>query len=343
MLMTTDVSAQQKLIKEVDWTLAAKLQNPDGSTSLGYAGAINAINNNVMIVAGGANFPDKMPWEGGSKYYSDKIQVLQKKAEQYLWNTAVTATLPEAIAYCGNTATDFGVVYAGGENEKGLSKHAFLLNWDAGHQKINIKALPDLPFAVTNIGLSQIRNVVYAIGGDLQKQSSNAAFSLDLNQENPQWQTLPTLPVALANAVVVAQAGEIYVIGGRTKTASGISDLHHTVYAYQPEKHTIRRRCTRPTSGLSSTRTSRRCCSSRPSRVTAWARAAKARTPRTRPRSSPTTTSAASATASTFRSPTTRSVSCRSSGRPTHTPEMRYLRRAPQGARRLPAAAPQAG
>ena len=240
MLMTTEVSAQQETITKVDWTLAAKLQNPDGSPSLGYAGAINGVNNNVLIVAGGANFPDRMPWEGGKKYYSNEIHVLQKKGAQYLWEAAVKCTLPEAIAYCGNTATDFGVVYAGGENENGLSKHAFLLNWDGAQQQINVKALPDLPFAVTNIGLSQINNVVYAVGGDLQQQSSKNVFSLDLNQDNPQWKTLPDLPVALANAVVVAQAGEIYVIGGRTKTASGISDLRHSVYAYHPQKQSWR-------------------------------------------------------------------------------------------------------
>ncbi|WP_448636515.1 Kelch repeat-containing protein [Pedobacter panaciterrae] len=46
------------------------------------------------------------------------------------------------------------------------------------------------------------------------------------------WQKLPSLPVPLANALIVAQADKIFVIGGRTKTPSGISDLHHTTYAY---------------------------------------------------------------------------------------------------------------
>ena len=235
-LMTTATSAQTDLVKRIDWTIAATLQNPDGSPSKGFAGAINAVNNQVLLVAGGANFPDKMPWEGGEKYYSKEIHILQKRGGQFVWNNAVEETLPEAIAYCGNTATDFGVVYAGGENEKGLSKNAFVLNWDPTKHKVVVKTLPDLPIAVTNIGLAHLGNVVYAIGGDQEKQSSNAVFSLDLNLKNPQWETLPPLPIALANAVVVAQADEIYVIGGRTKTASGISELHSTAFAYQPTK-----------------------------------------------------------------------------------------------------------
>ncbi|WP_449439180.1 kelch repeat-containing protein [Pedobacter steynii] len=55
---------------------------------------------------------------------------------------------------------------------------------------------------------------------------------LDLNANEASWKKLPDLPMQLANALVVAQANKIFVIGGRTKTASGISDLHHTTFAY---------------------------------------------------------------------------------------------------------------
>ena len=67
-------------------------------------------------------------------------------------------------------------------------------------------------------------------------------------------------------------------------------------------------------------RASRRCCSSRPSRASAWARAARARTPRTRPKKLSTRTSAPSATASTSRSRTTSSPTSRSQSRPTTRP-----------------------
>ena len=231
MLMLTDVSAQETVIERVQWCTAAKLQNADGSTSLGFAGAVNAVYNDALLVAGGANFPDKMPWEGGKKYYSDNIQILLKQNGRFVWSTK-TSKLPEPIAYCGNTSTDLGVVYAGGEGQNGLSNKAFIITWDTPELNIVVKKLPDLPIAVTNTGLTHIGNVVYLVGGDKEKNSSDAFYKLDLNIKDSAWQKLPSLPMQLANALVVAQADKIFVIGGRTKTPSGISDLHHTTYAY---------------------------------------------------------------------------------------------------------------
>ncbi len=159
-----------------------QLQNADGSVSLGFAGPINGINNDVLIVAGGANFQDKMPWEGGKKHYSNEIHVLQKCNDKYNWNKKVQSTLPEPIAYCGNTVTDLGVVYVGGENENGLSNKAFILKWNEAKNEVETKSLPNFPVHITNIGLTHIGNIVYAIGGDEATKSSNEFLSLDLNR-----------------------------------------------------------------------------------------------------------------------------------------------------------------
>jgi N-acetylneuraminic acid mutarotase len=95
--------------------------------------------------------------------------------------------------------------------------------------------------ALTNVALTHIDNVVFAAGGDEAKKSSNRFFSLDLNSKNGGWKPLPNLPIALANATLIAQknAGQknIYLIGGRTKTASGISELHHTTFVFELNKN----------------------------------------------------------------------------------------------------------
>ena len=148
----------------------------------------------------------------------------------------------EPIAYCGSTSTNLGVVYVGGENENGLSNKAYLLKWNAAKKEVETKSLADFPIAVANISLIHIGNIVYAVGGDEATKSSDLFVSLDLNEENPQWKTLPNLPLALANAVVIAQKGKngtnIYVVGGRTKTAKGISDLHNTTFVFDVKKQT---------------------------------------------------------------------------------------------------------
>lgn len=242
MFITENTFSQKKTLPQLKWATIAKLPNASGEPSLGFAGAINGFTAQVFVVAGGANFPDKMPWEHGQKYYSNQLQILQKTGNSWQWNNKAKRELPEAIAYCGNTATPLGLVYAGGENERGLSNKAFLLKWDTITEDIVVKPLPNLPIAVSNLALTNIGNIVYAAGGDEQSNSSNQFHYLNLDCENPSWKALPNLPIALANAVVVSQYHNnekyIYVIGGRSKNKNGISDLHHTTFAFDT-KHNI--------------------------------------------------------------------------------------------------------
>ncbi|MEG1026194.1 MAG: galactose oxidase [Flavobacterium sp.] len=242
MMSTTISSAQKTTIKSVEWQKATQLQNEDGSLSLGFAGPINGVYNDVFITAGGANFPDKMPWEGGKKHYSKEIHVLEKIKDQYQWNKKNSFSLPEPIAYSGSTSTSLGIVYVGGENENGLSKKAYLLKWNSKQNEIELQSLPDFPIAVTNIALTSLNNIVYAIGGDEAAKSSDLVFSIDLNAAESEWKSLPKLPFALANSVAVIQKDKnetnIYIIGGRTKTPSGISDLHNTTLAFNLKSQT---------------------------------------------------------------------------------------------------------
>ena len=242
MIFTGSISAQKIPVHSINWKLATQLPASNGQLkSLGFAGVINGVSNNVLIVAGGANFPDGLPWDGGKKYYSDEIFVLQKKGENFVWNKTENATLPEPIAYCGVTSTDAGIVYAGGENENGISNKVFIVTWNSEKNEIDIKPLPRLPVALTNLALTHIGTIVYAAGGDEEKRSSKSFFSLDLTNGNSQWKALPDLPIALANATLVAQKKgveeNVYLIGGRTKTASGISDLHHTTFVFDVKKN----------------------------------------------------------------------------------------------------------
>ena len=244
-LMTFYSSAQTPLVT-ISWKKIASVPDAgDAKTSLGLAGAINGVNNDVLIVAGGSNFADKLPWEGGKKVYYDKIFVLEKKGNEYCWNKNVKSILPESIAYCGNTSTASGIAYVGGENENGISNKCFLLKWNKKENTVEVKPLPDLPFALTNVAVTNIEDVIYAVGGDEQNNSSNSFFSLDLKDKNLHWKKLPDFPIALANATVVPQnskSGEkIFVIGGRAKTPSGISTLHNTVFAFDIQKNQWKR------------------------------------------------------------------------------------------------------
>jgi cyclically-permuted mutarotase family protein len=244
-LMCLESTAQKSVIT-ISWKKVTVVP-PSGENqrSLGLAGVINGVSNDVLIVAGGSNFPDKLPWEGGKKVYYDNIFVLEKKENQYCWNKNIKLVLPAPVAYCGITSTPSGIACIGGENANGISDKCFLMKWNEKENNVEVKALPNLPLALTNMAVTNIDDVVYAAGGDEKNKSSNSFFCLDLKDKNFQWKRLPGLPIALANATAIAQnskSGEsIFIIGGRSKTLSGISDLHNTVFAFDIVKNEWKR------------------------------------------------------------------------------------------------------
>jgi len=51
-------------------------QLPPIPDPIGLAGPFAGVSGGALILAGGANFPDKLPWEGGRKMWCDKGFVL---------------------------------------------------------------------------------------------------------------------------------------------------------------------------------------------------------------------------------------------------------------------------
>ena len=226
-------------LASIHFRVGASLQNADGSESPGFAGAISGISNEAYIIAGGANFLDRMPWEGGKKAYSDRIFVFERSGRELIEAKETTMNLPEPIAYCGSVSTEYGIVYAGGESEQGLSSNAFILSWDISARKMEVKTLPPLPLALAGVSLTRIGPVVYALGGDGIRESSAALFSINLSLPIRVWERLPDMPRPAAYMAALAQdspAGfQLYAIGGRAKTTSGISELYSDTLAYHPE------------------------------------------------------------------------------------------------------------
>ena len=226
--------AQKNTPSMLNWRIVGRLPEP----SIGVAGAFAGISNEVLIVAGGANFPDGEPWKGGVKKYHSSIFVYKKGPELQL--ISQDKELEKNCAYGASVSTAQGLICIGGENENGPLQDVFLLSWDASAQQVEQKPLPDLPIPLSNLSASLIGNKVYVAGGENKVLVCKQMFSLDLSAANPQWTSLPDLPQALSHAVLVAQSnGEypcLYLLGGRTRQPSGISTLHNSTYQYDPKK-----------------------------------------------------------------------------------------------------------
>lgn len=220
----------------VDWKVAGELPQ----ASLGVAGPVTGVNNNVLIVAGGSNFPDSMPWLGGKKKHYTEGYIFKKVNEDSLIYFK-SFHLPYALSYAANCSTSQGIIAAGGEIESGISNKVLLLQWNESDNDIIIKNLPALPFAVTNAAITSYNNKIYLAGGETEDAVSDKFLMLDLNDTVKGWQQLQHLPHAVSHAVMVMQSNgvdtNIYLIGGRKKNENGISDLYAYTFEFDVNKN----------------------------------------------------------------------------------------------------------
>ena len=230
--------AQKNRVNSIQWKIAGALPATKGQTiALGFAGAVAGVHNAVLIVAGGSNFPDSMPWLGGKKKYYDNVYVYSKKNKNFILNKK-TFRLSTSIAYAATCSIEQGIVYAGGENDKGISNKAWLLQWNKKASRIVEKNLPNLPVAITNAAATVNTNIIYVAGGETAAGASDHFYSLDLNNLVAGWKQLPDLPKPVSHAVMVTQSNGhyncLYLIAGRKKNTASLSDFYSSVYQFDP-------------------------------------------------------------------------------------------------------------
>jgi len=222
---------------EIEWSVADTLPSPDGvEEQRGLAGPVTGIIHDRLIVAGGANFPDGMPWRGAKKAYRDEIYLFEKKNGHLVNAIVCKERLPRPLAYCANVMTTEGLVYIGGENDKGISDRVVLMKYDETARKFEFSDLPSLPVPLTNLSAAYAGQKIYVAGGNSKDGTSSRFFSLDVLAPNAGWQLLPDVPVRISFAIMTFQSDEgrpcIYLIGGRRKNSNGISAIFNTIYRF---------------------------------------------------------------------------------------------------------------
>ena len=201
-----------------------------GVPSIGLAGQSAGLFGDFMIVAGGTNFPNKLPWEGGKKVYYDDVFLYNKDARGIVTFSG-SHKLPMNLGYAATITTEKGLVIAGGENETGMLSKVMLLRVGS-KDGFTVSPLPDLPIPLTNGIAVANKSLVYFIGGETVSKVSERVFVLDLNNVQNGWTSLPPIPQPISHGVGVFFSGKkangIYILGGRAKKQNGISDLYST-------------------------------------------------------------------------------------------------------------------
>ena len=195
-------------------SLPAKSEN---HKSIGYAGMLGGIHGNVTLAAGGANFPNGLPWEGGKKVWSDNIYILEGDK----WRLSENK-LPIPLAYSASVALENGILCIGGNNATLTSDKVWLLSYDGEKNDIDALEFPSLPEPLAYASAVVVDDYVYVVGGKNSKNTTNSFYRLNL-KEKQDWETLsnfPTPPRALHTVVVQETSTDkkIFVVGGRNQT-----------------------------------------------------------------------------------------------------------------------------
>src|SRR3954447_26731860 len=172
--------------QSVEWSQLAPLPDREG-----YAAMFAGVSGNALVVAGGANFPDKRPWEGGRKIWYADVWLLDNP--DGTWRKA--GKLPRPLAYGVSVTWNDEVLCVGGSNADGHHAHVFSLRLEGG--ALNIKDYPPLPKPCANTCGALVGDVLYVAGG-IEKadavQAMHTSWSLNLANPKAQWRELPPWP-----------------------------------------------------------------------------------------------------------------------------------------------------
>ena len=191
----------------LQWSQLAPL--PD---QLGVAGAFAGVSDGALIVAGGANFPDKMPWDGGKKVWHYSVYSLSET--NGAWRNA--GRLPRALAYGVSVTLNGAVFCAGGSDSERHYPDTFQLHHRLG--RIETQPVGALPIPLANAAGAVVSNVVYVVGGSEapgEQSASRRCFALGFDWKALEWREIKPLP-GKARILPVAGAleGAFYVLGG---------------------------------------------------------------------------------------------------------------------------------
>lgn len=185
---------------------------PDLPDPVGFAAPFAGIHDDRLIVAGGANFPGQMPWEGGAKVWHDSVFVLDHPSARW----RLLGKLPRRAAYGVSISTTEGLICIGGSDAARHHDQVFRLTLDG--DTIRVHDLPPLPQPCANLSGALLGRLIVVAGG-IDKpdavEALRAVWALDLDAPDRGWRSLDPLPApGRMLAAAGARDGALFLVGG---------------------------------------------------------------------------------------------------------------------------------
>lgn len=194
----------------------------------GLAGTFAGVSGGALVVAGGAHFPGKKPWEGGKKVWRDTVFVLEEPKgpaggveDNGSWK--VVGRLPGPRGYGVSATWADGVICAGGSDSDRHYRETIHLTYRDG--RFRHRRLPDLPVALADAAGVLVNKTLFVCGGTERPGAGtalNRLFALDLSGSDRGWverEPCPGRPRILA--VAAAVEGSFLLFGGAALRSEG--------------------------------------------------------------------------------------------------------------------------
>ncbi|MEN8773556.1 MAG: sodium/solute symporter [Akkermansiaceae bacterium] len=198
----------------LSWDRLPDLPDREGFAGV-YSGVVSEGDEDFLVVAGGANFPDGRPWEGGKKIYYNDVYLLPLK-EDGEWRTAVVK-LPVKIGYGMSVSLESGkCLFMGGKNDQGSRGEIFELSLLAG--KLKITGLGNLPRTISE-GVAAVVDGEVLVGSGVDgKETLREMFKMVRPDPTAlEWESLGWPDNARGRMYPVggSKTGMFYLFGGR--------------------------------------------------------------------------------------------------------------------------------
>ncbi len=218
---------------EFNWSQLALLPDHEG-----FAGMYAGVSHEALIIAGGANFPDKRPWEGGTKIWYEDVWLLAKP--DGAWQKI--GKLPQPLGYGVSITFNDEVICIGGSNATGHHAECLALRWQ--NEKLTTRTLPSLPVPCANLSGALVGTNLYVAGGIDKPDAVTALhtfWSLDLSKSEATWKALEPWP---GKERMLAIAGSddrsFYLFSGaalhKDEDGKPVREWLKDAYRYTPDK-----------------------------------------------------------------------------------------------------------
>lgn len=203
----------------------------------GFAGMFAGVSNGYLFCMGGANFPEKKPWEGGKKKWYDDIY---RFTENNQWEK-LPQKMPSPLGYGVSVSYKEEIIVIGGNDINGHTATVSSYKWNGA--ALEMKQYPALPFSLSNMAGAIVGNLMILTGGNQTPSSpaSNTCIALDLEKTENGWFDLAPWPGReRVLPVVTVHNGTFYLFSGETVDVNAAGERKRKIlqdgYSFTPVK-----------------------------------------------------------------------------------------------------------